>query len=87
MGGGACGASVPSKKASSQKKAAFELAIPKQNLDTFGRAVMHFVEEGYESLEEIHRATVRWFRKNNLRTPAHPGEVIQRILRKADGRG
>jgi hypothetical protein len=69
------------------KKSLFQLCVPRQSLDVFGNIVLHYADDGHESLEGIERAAVGWCGEHGLSLPDDPGSVVRRILRRADGRG
>jgi hypothetical protein len=67
---------------SPSKKPVFQLAIPRERLDGFGTIVLHYANDGHETLEEIERKVVTWCREHHFPLPGDPGSEVRRILRR-----
>jgi hypothetical protein len=79
---------TPDRELRSQKpspKPVFELATPGQRLTAFGQIVLHYVNEGYESLEQIEAEAVKWCQEYQFPLPDNPCSEVRRILRRVVG--
>ena len=59
--------------------------IPRQKLTGFGTIVLHYVNEAYESLQQIEAEAVKWCQEHQFPLPDNPCSEVRRNLRRVGG--